>query len=820
MKEWHKIDLHIHAEHGITFDCKRSNSNPNFYNLKNMIERNRLNDLSLVSLTEHNMINIINNLKLSYAMNKQGSTNSLPGVEIDLCMDNNRYHVIVIFSKRVNIINVGAKIQKFVTNKTNNCYVNLDEFLQIIMNTECIVIPHACKKQGLKPKQTDEVSAGIAVGIIDVLRSGNFVNFLFEHTKEYYRGSFARSVIENASASWVSEEELNQLSSSLNAGVTGGDFRFNTATQRISDKDFSAIWASPTYRGLELVCLFPENRIQMFNEIIEKNNYISRIEIEGNDFFGKSSIILSSGLNSVIGSSASGKTALLHIIANKLNGKSIKDKKYSFTDNLIVNFFDKDDNPIHSGDIEIEVADSLYDKISKIHESDIKGILDMFNYEINYDSNVITGYENKLNNYINLDSQYLKIFSNINENIQKLNENTKNYIINTNGQQKGMSQFTLVSSSTGLYKTQIEEILSISKTFKEIRNLVDTLKSKYNETRFVLEKHEIRSDISRVLIDLEEELNVTKNELNKKYFQLKRDYLIQSKINDIITKFNANIGQKSEYVQRLNNNIVSSKDMIVSQLRNLVVVKRRKKCINISFPTQEIANELSQSNKNEYLDLNIVIKPDIFMVGTDSGIIEYERNASVLKEFKDKNISDSVGLKKVIRAILNKGAKPIFRRDAIVEKIIENGVLKLGYPNEEKINIEDVSPGDSSKIYIDYKFKTDFRAGNFNVVLFDQPENDVDKEFIYQELLKQINDLKHETQVILTSHDPLIVVNGDSNRIINAKKIDKKICYYSSTLEDYEEEKPVTSLVSRFVDGNELAVKKRYELYTGGNAKW
>lgn len=820
MKEWHKIDLHIHAEHGITFDRKVKDKNPNFYNLKNMLKRNELNDLSLVALTEHNMINVVNNLKLSYVLEKEGKTNSLPGVEIDLCIKENRYHIIVIFSKRVNIIDISFKISTFIKNKTINAYLTLDEFLKVIINTECIIIPHACKKTGLKPGKDDDVSNEIAVGIIDVLRSGNFINFLFEHTKQYFKGSFAKSVIENASVNWISEDELVQLNEVLEAGIAGSDFRFNTENIEVSEKDFSAIWAAPTFRGLELVCLFPENRILMFDQIIEKHNYISQIQIEGNQFFGESNIRLSSGLNSIIGSSASGKTALLHIIANKISGKNIKDKKYSFTDNLKVNFFDKDNNPINKGDIKIEVADSLYDKIAKIHESDIKGILNLFDYKVNQESQVINSYENSIKNYINLDSKFLDIFKGLNENIQKLNENTKNYILNVKGKQKGISQFTIVNGSSGKIKTQIDELLSIVKTFKEMTILIVDLRNKYNDVKFVLEKHNIKNEIQTTLTQLELEIKMVKKKLNLSYYNLKKDQVLQSKINNIISDFNANIGQKSEYIQRLNNNIVSSKDEIINQLRNLIVLEIRKDLIDISFPIEQICDELSKSNKNEYLDLDVVVNYDIFLVANNSGIIEYEKNSLVLKEYKDSKVFDSTNLKKIIRLILSKSGKPIFRRNELIESLIENSKLKLGYPNKEKLNIEDVSPGDASKIYIDYKFKTDFKNGNFNVVVFDQPENDVDKEFIYQELLKQINDLKHETQVVLTSHDPLIVINGDSNRIINAKKTNKLIHYYSTSLEEYESDKPITSLVSRFVDGNELAVKKRYELYTGGNAKW
>lgn len=822
--EWHKIDLHIHAEHGITFDGSTSDGNANYYSLYNMIVRNKINDLALVALTEHNLVNVINNLKLSYALNlaMKGESDCLPGVELDLLINQKRYHVIIIFSKRVDIIKISFNIKKFISNKghENRFYLTLEELLKVIMNTECIIIPHACKISGLKKSSQDEVESIIATGIIDILRSGNFINFLFEHTKDYFKGSFAKSVLESASVNWISEDEIIHTSLTLEAGIAGSDFRFTTDEQTISNKDFSAIWAEPTFRGLELVCMFPKNRILLSNQVIKKNNYISRIQINENEYFSDSNIMFSSGLNSIIGSSASGKTTLLHIIANKLGGKSIRDKKYNFTDDLLVSFFDKDENPINLGDIKIEVAESLYEKISTIHESDVKGILNLFNYSINQKSTTIKTYENKIKSYIDLETQFLSINKGLVESIIKLNENTKNYVLNIKGNQSTIIKYTIVSSSSGRVKIALDELVGISDVFKVMSISIVDLKSQYESIKFILSKYYNKDEFSELIVNLENELIKIKYKLNYEYLKLKKEQYLQANLNRIIGDFNSNIGQKSEYVQRLNKNITSSKDELIRQLRNVIVLEKRKKLINLDFPSDQLVTELTNSNRNDYLDLEIILPDDLFKVGTGSGIIEYEKNSTVLKEFKDEYVFESNRLKELITAILRKNGNPIFRQNELIDITIKNSNLKLGYPGHEKIDINDVSPGDASKIFIDYKFKMDFKNGNFNVVLFDQPENDVDKEFIYQELLKQINDLKHETQVILTSHDPLIVINGDSNRIINAEKKNKKISYSSSSLENYTEGKPITSLVSRFVDGDELAVKKRYELYTGGNAKW
>ena len=73
-------------------------------------------------------------------------------------------------------------------------------------------------------------------------------------------------------------------------------------------------------------------------------------------------------------------------------------------------------------------------------------------------------------------------------------------------------------------------------------------------------------------------------------------------------------------------------------------------------------------------------------------------------------------------------------------------------------------------MYIDYLFNVKILDGYNNVVIFDQPENDVDKAFIYEELIPKISQAKFNIQIIITSHEPLLVVNGDSNQIIKAEK--------------------------------------------------
>lgn len=817
--EWNKIDLHIHAEHGLTHDGKNNSNGENYYSLSNMLIRNKAHDLKLVSLTEHNKIDIINNIKLRYALETYGQSTTLPGVELDIIIKEKRYHVIVIFSNKVNLVDINFKLVNYIKKKDNKIFFDLDEFISIIEETECIVIPHGCKKQGFKQEQKDSVDSDIAITLVDILRSRHYINLLFEHTKPHFKGSFAKNIIQNSAINWLTIEEMENVKKRLSAGIKGSDFRFTEKIYIPKEEDFTAIWATPSFRGLELACIFPENRISMFSQVIEKSDYISKIKIKENENFEESSINLSSGLNSIIGRSAAGKTTLLHLIASKLSGDKINQNQYSFTENLEVDFFDKDNNPINMLDIKIEVSDNLYEKIAMIHKSDISEILNLFDYKINKNSPTLDEYENKINDFSKVNKEYLEKSNLVKENYNSFTENIRNYLMNFKSTSKNIINYTIQKGPYGKLTNDMNEFIKIQNKFYEFRNQVESLNETYKEIQYFFVRFSIKNKFNDIIESLEKELIEVRQQLNIKLFTLKKQLLIHRKLNQLIDLLNKNIGQKSEYIQRLLNNIVNSKDSLIYNLKRKIILSKREKTYNLDFPFEKLRNELTESNKNDYIDLEIIQNDLMYEVKADNGIIDYYRNSSVLQRYKQKVINKSNDIKDMIKEINISGNIPRFRKNDILETLIEESKIKLGYPGKEKIYIQNVSPGDASKIYIDYKFKNDFKKGTFNVVLFDQPENDLDKEFIYNDLLPQINKLKNEVQVILTSHDPLVVVNGDSNVVITASKIKNKIKYVSSNLEDYIEDEPITSLISKFVDGHEEAVKERYEIYTGGN-KW
>jgi DNA-binding transcriptional MerR regulator len=768
MGEWNKVDLHIHSQHGITYDGNKKEDWENHFSLLNLVKRNIFNNLALISITNHNIIDVFEMVKSAYVSKKYSNCNLLPGVELDVIINNCRYHIILVFSERVNIIELSCKISCMISNKEDGKrYLYLHELVSIIENTECIIIPHACKIQGFKHNQEANIPQDIADNLIDIICSGSQISLLFEHTKPYFNGSFSKNIIQQTSYQWINEDEyLNykkEVEERSSTPYVGSDYRFTKDITGKDNRDFPAIWCEATYRGLQLICLFPQNRLKPYSKVIVKSNYISKLKIEGNKFFETSDIKLSSGLNSIVGKSASGKTALLHIIYSRLyDGIIRKGKSYEFTNDLKVYFFDKDDKPIHKKEIQINAAESLYDEIAKVHQSQTTEVLSLFGYELNEESIVLNDYESNLKIFVLHSKNYYKSHLLLKENASLFNENMKNLLLNIPKNNDKIHY----SISVGNANKINNKILDLQKLQLEIKNIISNLKAidySFNNIKYVLKNYKIDNNLEKISELYKKEIDKVSKKIDDMTNFLNYKSLLYNKINNIISFFNKSVGQKTEYLERVINNIIRSKDNINNALKLYFVSQYQRELINLEFPKADLIEELKNNNKNEYIDLEVIIPEEIFNFNKGKGLFDSTGLLTPLNHWRDKSISTNDEISTFLYEIICLEKEVKFRKEDVLKNILQLSKLMIGYPGLPKQYLHDISPGDASKIYIDYKFKHSFKNGKYNVVLFDQPENDVDKDFIYTELIRQINDLKQEVQVILTSHDPLIVVNGDSN---------------------------------------------------------
>lgn len=101
-------------------------------------------------------------------------------------------------------------------------------------------------------------------------------------------------------------------------------------------------------------------------------------------------------------------------------------------------------------------------------------------------------------------------------------------------------------------------------------------------------------------------------------------------------------------------------------------------------------------------------------------------------------------------------------------------------------------------------------------VLLDQPEDEIDNEFIYRELVPMLRRVKDDRQIVIATHDPNLPVNGDAELIHALEARDGR-----GRIKEVEGDRAVGALdrasvrraVEDIMEGSEEAFRRRYAKY-------
>lgn len=120
--------------------------------------------------------------------------------------------------------------------------------------------------------------------------------------------------------------------------------------------------------------------------------------------------------------------------------------------------------------------------------------------------------------------------------------------------------------------------------------------------------------------------------------------------------------------------------------------------------------------------------------------------------------------------------------------------------------LENLSVGQKGTVYLCLKLAT---QSFVQPLIFDQPEDDLDNEFIIEELVEIFKSIKRYRQVILVTHNANLVVNADSEQVIVSSNDGGVIKYESGSLENGT----INKHVRRVLEGGDNAFKKREQRY-------
>ena len=100
-----------------------------------------------------------------------------------------------------------------------------------------------------------------------------------------------------------------------------------------------------------------------------------------------------------------------------------------------------------------------------------------------------------------------------------------------------------------------------------------------------------------------------------------------------------------------------------------------------------------------------------------------------------------------------------------------------------------------------------------DLIIIDQPEDDLDNQTIYNDVIKVLKELKNSSQFIFATHNPNIPVLGDCEQIISCK-------YHSNSIETdlgSIDDETIRKKIVNIMEGGEEAFNNRkmiYELWT------
>lgn len=786
MSEWNVIDLHIHTSAGYTRDKTRDNVNFSYSKFYRVIKKY---DIKLMAITNHNYVDIINYMLLRH-LSKIHGTNILMGVELDsnlsvgtpihiACICNEDFELNYKLGKNIN----GKTALKMKTSD-EICYTD-DEIINILKEYDVIMIPHGDKDKGVfknaGPEQIDEALKKIREGFIRIFDSPS--NWKLEKIKAYL-------------------ESLNETNLDIFGGVLFSDNR----DWDDYDKKFKnfCMNAEPTFKGLLHSTTNPVKRFKPKENINQNNNYISKIiikEKEGSKI-KKSQINLSSGYNCIIGKSGTGKSLLIHLIRTKLDKTYNNDDNYSFANNSEIELYNENGKILTADNINIGIGEKLFDKIitatSTNDAEDYYKIIDLLSSDFVKQKNFVEfkeAYNKQIKKYCLLVDSIANDKKELNSKINKYNSNIiklislkdiKTFNVKEVENKHEEKYATATCDSFNQYSSKLSNIKPYIELYKG--KYLNQLKKLYEELSFYM---------NLAALDIKNDIN--QFELSKKKVSI---------INKAIRNINATKSKQAEIKSEMLGSIPVERKEIISLILNIYKNTRIKSGMKLSvkgycYNSETIINEKENIIVKEVLDDEKIVNVN----EKDNDFFDTYGKKGELSQYNNYNLKDEKETKKLIDKYIEKGIISS-QKDVISSRLEPNVEVLFDGQNVKKLN-----PGSIAKKYIELYFEEQVNSGDKNVVIFDQIENDVDKDFINNVIRNLIEDTKGKVQLIVVTHDPIVAVNADPNNYIESKKNGNIIEYRSFVAESSVKDELET--IACTVDGSKEVIRGRYEIYEG-----
>ena len=319
---WQKIDLHIHT------DWSKKTKDGDYKGIFSVDTlKNKLieNEVAIFSLTDHNIINT--DAYREYYEKYDGNEYPLllVGVELDIKYNSRRYHSLLIFSEssaeKAEFLNdlLEKKFQEKNITNLKERVLEIKDIVDLFYKEEFFFIPHAHQGDtGIVKAYKENITTAQEM----VLLMPSALEKVKEEVIHIYNQGFDQLKKEN----FKDRDDIAYINFSDNHNIE------KYPCIHKGDKgnhDFYYIKGDKSFETLRLAFIDPESRIKStidYETIKHSPTYIEKLKIKDDGLLLENELYFSPHLNVLIGGRSSGKSLLLTLIGDKIDGIELSEK--------------------------------------------------------------------------------------------------------------------------------------------------------------------------------------------------------------------------------------------------------------------------------------------------------------------------------------------------------------------------------------------------------------------------------------------------------------------------------------------------------------
>jgi len=845
---WLRADFHLHTKADKEFAY--SGSENDFCRL--YVDQLKNQKIGLAVITNHNKFDKGEFISLRKKAKKE-CIGLFAGVEFSL---KEGIHILIVFD------------DKWYQGETDN----ITQFLNqaFYPDTNYSNPPYSNSKFDL----TETVKALDAVGYeyFIVLAHIDDRNGLFEVLKGRTRDAFVEQeafdkvIAVQKSANAENYKQLCQLLAKRKIACVEGSDNAHGGVEAIGSGRITYLKIGDfNFEALKYALTDAEYRVSPKDKPEIKNSYIKSIEFEGG-LLDQTRIDFSPELNNLIGIRGSGKSSILEIIRYTLGipfSDTSVDPRYK--DGLIEHVLKSGGKSIvtvvteHKEEYRIEKIygqkeDIYKDGVLKIGIS-VDGFFeypvyfgqkDLSNKDADFEADLIqrligtrlkpvqSKIETKKREIENVISEIKKL-----QNLNTLKKETETVILNSkhqlefykkNGVEEKLKQQTLfdtdvskISQTTSGISAYIEELNSMivnhdyffqqailgselnKELFDEVSKLLSELKAEFEKVKKI---QTTSKSIHIKMIDVLKKINAKKEGLKEEFAKIKREINTDTINPDNFLKINRQIDTAQLKLKEIEKSEIKRKELQNALLEKLTELNNfwleeykllKVEVDRINEAESKLTIEvLFKERRDKYLD-------KLKQVFRGSGIREaaYLEIENTFKDFIEI-YKGSVKL----NDILNENQVVEFKNrfsenlEALLTYKIDNKII-INY-NGKSLDKHSLGQRASALILFLLAQKEN------NVLIIDQPEDDLDNQTIYDEVIKELKKIKGNMQFIFATHNANIPVLGDSEKVVSCSYDEKKISVHSGTIDNHQTQRFIVDIM----EGGDEAFNRRKNIYS------